>query len=49
MKHEMNANELKDEGNKYFTLHKFDEAIVFYTRAIVCFHCNVLQILDFLL
>lgn len=35
MKHEMNAFELKDEGNKYFTLHKYEEAIAYYTKAIV--------------
>ena len=29
------ASELKDEGNKYFALHRFDEAIVFYSKAIV--------------
>ncbi|KAJ6220924.1 hypothetical protein RDWZM_006736 [Blomia tropicalis] len=34
MKHEMNAFELKDEGNKYFTLHKYEEAIAYYTKAI---------------
>lgn len=28
MKHEMSASELKDEGNRYFTIHKYDEAIV---------------------
>jgi len=34
MKHEMSAFELKDEGNKYFTFHKYEEAIAFYSRAI---------------
>ncbi len=35
MKHNMSAAELKDEGNKYFTLHKYDEAVTFYSQAIV--------------
>lgn len=34
MKHNMSAAELKDEGNKYFTLHKYDEAVTFYSQAI---------------
>ena len=33
------ASELKDEGNKHFAHHRFEEAIVFYSKAIVSFHC----------
>lgn len=35
MKQELSAFELKDEGNKYYNLHKYDDAINCYSRAIV--------------
>ena len=31
----MSALELKDEGNKYFSLHKYEDAINLYSQAIV--------------
>ena len=37
MKQEPSAFELKDQGNKYFSIHKYDEAIQCYNKAIVCF------------
>jgi STIP1 family protein 1 len=33
-KQELNAFELKDQGNKYYSLRKYDDAIMFYNRAI---------------
>lgn len=33
----MSAFELKDEGNKYFSLHKYEDAINLYSQAIVSF------------
>ncbi|CAG2181396.1 unnamed protein product, partial [Oppiella nova] len=35
MKQELSAFQLKDEGNKYYLNHKYEEAINSYTRAIV--------------
>jgi STIP1 family protein 1 len=35
MKQELSAFELKDEGNKYYSLHKYEDAINCYSRAIV--------------
>lgn len=35
MKQELTAFELKDEGNKYYNCHKYEDAINSYTRAIV--------------
>ncbi|KAI7697493.1 E3 ubiquitin-protein ligase CHIP [Sarcoptes scabiei] len=34
VKKEMTALELKNEGNKYFTLHKYEDALQFYSQAI---------------
>lgn len=35
MKQELSAFEFKDEGNKFYALHKYDEAITSYSKAIL--------------
>ena len=31
----LNANDLKDQGNKYFAMRKYNDAIACYSKAIV--------------
>ena len=35
MKQEFDSTEFKDQGNKLYALHKYEDAIACYTRAIV--------------
>ena len=35
MKHESTAVECKDQGNRFYAMHKYEEAIACYSRAIV--------------
>ena len=36
----MSAADLKEQGNRFFGAHKYEEAIACYSKAIVC-KCNV--------
>lgn len=40
-KHELTAIEFKDQGNRFYALHKYEDAIACYSRAIVSclFYC----------
>jgi len=36
---ELTANDYKEQGNRYFTLRKYNEALACYGKALVsCFH-----------
>jgi len=38
---ELTANDYKEQGNRYFTLRKYNEAITCYNKALVSYHLPI--------